>query len=52
MRRKRLSDFIGTHITPAARMELERIADEKTMSLSELTRDYVVRGIKSDGGTC
>lgn len=52
MRHKRLSDFIGTHITPAARMELERIADEKMLSLSELTREYVVRGIRNDGGAC
>jgi hypothetical protein len=52
MRRKRLSDFIGTHITPVARAELERIADEKMLSLSELTREYVVSGLKADGGAC
>ena len=49
MRRKRFGDIISTCITPAAREKLEKIADTKVMSLSELTRLYIEEGIARAG---
>jgi hypothetical protein len=49
MRRKRFGDIISTCITPAAHEKLEKIADIKVMSLSELTRLYIEEGLARAG---
>jgi hypothetical protein len=52
MRRKRFSDFVGACVSPATRADLERIAEEKMVSLSELARAYIEEGLARDGVTC
>ncbi len=52
MRRKRFNDFIGACVSAATREELERVADEKMVSLSELARAYIEEGLARDGVTC
>lgn len=52
MRRKRLNDFIGICVSPATRADLERIADEKMVSLSELARAYIEEGLAEEGMKC
>jgi hypothetical protein len=52
MRYKRLSGFVGARIAPSLRTEFERVAADKKMSLSELAREYIIRGLKLDGVKC
>lgn len=52
MRRKRFNEFVGTCVLPETRNALEKISEEKLISLSELTRKYIEEGLARDGVTC
>ncbi len=52
MSKRRLCDGITVKLTPAMREGIEKIAGIKELTLSELTRTYIMNGLTRDGINC
>lgn len=51
-KRLRLSDTVCLKISPVIREKIERAANLKELTMSELARAYIEEGLARDGVTC
>ena len=52
MRRKKLTGALCLKVSPRIKEQIAHAADKKELTLSELTRAYIMDGLRRDGVTC